>query len=110
MKSPRNVPGPKRQPPPCPPIDPALVYPWRRLRDWSFGGRGISALVKAGLRPLQFGKLKFVEGAELIRVLKSGNSTPDPQSDAPAHSSVANNGHSAEGVAANVAQEVRCRD
>ena len=84
MKSTRNAPGPKRSPPPCPPIDPALVYPIRRLADWSIGGRGRAALVKAGLRVLQFGKLKFVEGAELIRVLKAGGAL-HPQSVARTH-------------------------
>ena len=82
MKSPRNTPGPKRHAPPCPPIDPALVYPWRRLRDWSIGGRGIKALENAGLQAIRFGRLKFFEGAELIRVLKAGGTTPDPQSGA----------------------------
>ena len=30
----------RRQPKPRrPPINPTLVYPWRRLRDWGFGAR-----------------------------------------------------------------------
>ena len=84
MKSPYNSPGPKRQPPPCPPIDPVLVYPWRRLRDWGFGGRGIAGLVKAGLPVLRFGKLKFFTGSGLIATLQ-GKSEPaalHPQSEA----------------------------
>ncbi len=60
-----------RQPePPCPPIVPEYVYPWRRLRDWGFGGRGTAALVKAGLPVLRFGKLKFFSGAGLISVME----------------------------------------
>ena len=82
MKSPRNTPGPKRHAPPCPPINPALVYPWRRLHDWSFGGRGIKALEKAGLRAICFGKLKFFRGSELIRVLEAGGGQPDLESGA----------------------------
>ncbi len=82
MKTAPHKPGPKRSPPSCPPIVPTYVYAWRRLKDWGIGGRGIAALVKAGLRPLQFGKLKFVEGAELIRILKTGGATSDPQSGA----------------------------
>ena len=81
MKSPRNTPGPKRHAPPAPPIDPRLVYPIRRLSDWSIGGRGRAALVRAGLKVFQFGKLKFFRGAELIRVLEAGGGQPDPQSE-----------------------------
>ena len=101
----RNIPAPKRQPPPCPAIVPDYVYPWRRLRDWSFGGRGIAALVKAGLPVIQFGKLKFFSGAGLIATLQGKNEPAalHPQSDAPAHSSAENNGHSAAGVARTVA-------
>jgi len=72
MKPPHNTPGRKRYTPSFPPINPSLVYPWRRLRDWSFGGRGVKALEKAGLRAICFGRLKFFRGAELIRVLETG--------------------------------------
>jgi hypothetical protein len=68
MKSRKSVP-----PPPCPPIVPDYVYPWRRLRDWGFGSRTIAALVKAGLPTLRFGKLKFFRGAALIETLAGEN-------------------------------------
>jgi hypothetical protein len=55
--------------PPCPPIDPALCYPIRRLSDWSFGSRGRAALIRAGLKVMQFGKLKFFMGSSLIATL-----------------------------------------
>ena len=80
MKSPRSTPGPKRQPPPAPPIVPDYVYAWRRLSDWSIGGRGRAALIRAGLKVFQFGKMKFFRGSELIRVLEAGGATPDSQS------------------------------
>lgn len=69
-RSTTTVRGSHRHSPPCPPIDPALVYPWRRLRDWGIGGRGVQALTKAGFRGFQFGKLKFFRGAELITILE----------------------------------------
>jgi hypothetical protein len=50
------------------------------LHDWSFGGRGIKALEKAGLRAICFGKLKFFRGSELIRVLEAGGGQPDSES------------------------------
>jgi hypothetical protein len=65
--------GADRAAPPYPPIDPRLCYPWRRLRDWGFGGRGVAALVKAGLPVLRFGRLKFFSGAALIAILESGS-------------------------------------
>lgn len=83
MKPSRNAPGPKRHAPPCPPIDPRLFYPIRRLPDWSIGGRGRKALVDAGLPVYQFGRLKFFSGADLIAVLKAGDGggpAPDSQS------------------------------
>jgi hypothetical protein len=67
-----NNASPHRPAPPCPPIDPALVYPWRRLADWGFGARGVAALQRAGLPAMQFGKQKFFLGAALILVLQNG--------------------------------------
>ena len=64
-----NAAGPHRSAPPCPPIVPEYVYPWRRLHDWGFGARGAAALVKAGLPTLRFGKMKFFRGASLIATL-----------------------------------------
>ena len=58
-----------RSAPPCPPIVPEFVYPWRRLKDWGFGARSVAALVKAGLPTLRFGKMKFFRGEGLISVL-----------------------------------------
>ncbi len=66
----RNEGGDHRPAPSFPPIDPRLVYPWRRLRDWGFGARGIASLVKAGLAPMKFGKLRFFAGLALIGVLE----------------------------------------
>ena len=59
----------RRPPPPCPPIIPDYVYPWRRLSDWGFGSRSVAALVKAGLPVLRIGKLKFFRGSGLIAVM-----------------------------------------
>ena len=74
MKRPaRNEAGPHRPAPPCPPIDPALVYPWARLSDWGFAARSIAALRDAGLVTLRFGKRKFFRGSALIAVLENGN-------------------------------------
>lgn len=72
----RNEAGGHHLTPSFPPIDPRLCYPWRRLRDFGFGARGIAALVKAGLHPLQFGKLRFFAGSSLIAVIErhQGNS------------------------------------
>jgi len=71
MKRPaNNAAGAHRPPPPYPPIDPALVYPWRRLGDWGFGARGVAALQKAGLPALRFGRQKFFLGSGLISVLR----------------------------------------
>jgi hypothetical protein len=78
MSKPYNAAGPHRSAPPCPPIDPALCYPWRRLKDWGFGARSVAALVKAGLPTLRFGKMKFFRGASLIATL-AGETTEDHQ-------------------------------
>ena len=67
-----NSAGPHRSTPPYPPIDPALCYPWRRLRDWGFGTHGVKELKKAGLSVLQFHKQKFFMGSALIAVLENG--------------------------------------
>jgi len=69
-----NTAGAHRPAPPCPPIDPALVYPIRRLADWGFGARSAAALQRAGLPILRFGKLKFFTGSGLIAVLLAAGS------------------------------------
>ena len=76
---PANQAGPHRDAPAFPPIDPQLVYPWRRLHDWGFGACGVAALVKAGLPVLRFGRLKFFSGAGLISVLKSAGDARIPE-------------------------------
>ncbi len=68
MKSRRSRNGP----PPRPPIDPALTYPWVRLGDWGIGARGKAALIDAGMPVLRFGRMRFFRGADLIAVLKQG--------------------------------------
>ena len=80
MKSPRHALGPKRHSPPCPPIDPALVYPWRRLHDWGIGGRCIRALEAAGFCAIRFGRMKFFWGSELIRALEAAGGQSDSES------------------------------
>jgi hypothetical protein len=85
--SPRNAAGPHRLAPPCPPIVPDHVYPWRRLADWGFGARGVAALVKAGLPVLRFGRLKFFSGQGLIDVLSGAtgqhtDAAPNPMAPA----------------------------
>jgi hypothetical protein len=57
------------KPPPCPPIDPALVYPIRRLHDWGFGNRSLAAMQRDGLKVLHYSKWKFVRGADLVDFL-----------------------------------------
>jgi hypothetical protein len=64
-----NQAGPHRPTPPCPPIDPALFYPIRRLGDWGFGARTVATMQRAGLRVLRFSKWKFVAGSDLIAFL-----------------------------------------
>lgn len=76
MKRPPNIPGPHRPAPPAPPIDPAVVYPFRRLADWGFGPRTVAAMQRAGLRVLRFSKFKFVRGADLIAFLDFQSSPP----------------------------------
>ena len=66
----RNQPGPHRPAPPCPPIDPALTYPIRRLADWGFGARSRAAMQRGGLPVIKYSKWKFVTGAALIRFLE----------------------------------------
>jgi len=66
---PRNAAGPHRPPPPAPPIDPGLVYPFRRLADWGFGARTVAAMQRGGLKVMRFGKWKFFRGADLIEFL-----------------------------------------
>jgi len=79
---PSNQAGPHRPQPSAPPIDPALVYPICRLRDWGFGARGVAALQRAGLQTFRFGRLKFFSGAALIDVLqRGGGGSPDSQSE-----------------------------
>jgi len=70
MKSSRNIAGPHRQPPPCPPIDPEKVYPIRRLGDWGFGARTVATMQRDGLRVLSFSKWKFVRGSDLVAFLE----------------------------------------
>lgn len=72
MKPTRNTAGAHRPAPAFPPIDPQLCYPWRRLSDWGFGGRGVAGLQKAGLSVLRFHKQKFFLGSALISVLQAG--------------------------------------
>jgi len=102
---PANQPGPHRPAPPCPPIDPALTYPIRRLGDWSFGARTVAKMQKEGLRVLKYSKWKFVRGADLIAFLEgqpdttsgavSANSpgkTPDARTDAASDAANGGNG------------------
>ncbi len=65
----RNEAGPRHPPPPCPPIDPRLVYPIRRLADWGFGARTVAAMRKGGLPVLAYSKWRFVRGVDLIDFL-----------------------------------------
>jgi len=62
--------GAHRPSPPCPPIDPNLVYPIRRLADWGFGPRSVSAMQRAGLAVMRFSKWKFVSGRALVEFLE----------------------------------------
>ena len=71
MKPSRNQFGPHRPAPPCPPIDPGLVYPFRRLIDWGFGARTVAGMQRDGLKVLRFSKWKFVRGSDLIVFLES---------------------------------------
>jgi hypothetical protein len=80
MKTRSTTPGPHRPPPPVPPIDPALVYPIRRLADWGFGARTIAKMQKCGLRMIQFSKWKFFRGADLIDFLGQQGAASDYQS------------------------------
>lgn len=73
MKRPVNTAGAHRPAPPCPPIDPSLVYPIRRLADWGFGARSTAAMQREGLRVLQYSKYKFIRGADLIAFLARGS-------------------------------------
>ena len=73
---------PRKHAPPCPPIVPELVYPWRRLADWGFGARGVAALVKAGMPVLKIGKMKFFRGDALISVMMADNRVADSQLEA----------------------------
>ena len=67
---PRNQAGPHRPTPPCPPIDPAVVYPIRRLSDWGFGGATVAAMQRDGLPVMRFSKWKFVSGKALVEFLE----------------------------------------
>jgi hypothetical protein len=77
--NPRNTAGPHRCPPSSDPIDPALCYPIRALSKWGFGARSVAALQRAGLPALQFGKLKFFRGVDLIAALERGGSVAEQQ-------------------------------
>ena len=70
MRHPNNTAGPHRPAPPCPPIDPSMVYPIRRLADWGFGARTVAAMQRAGLPVFKFSKWKFVTGKALVEFLE----------------------------------------
>jgi len=67
---PNNLAGPHRPAPPCPPIDPTMVYPIRRLADWGFGARTVAAMQRDGLPVIRFSKWKFVWGKALVEFLQ----------------------------------------
>ena len=66
---PRNQAGPHRVERSVEPIEPECLYPIDALRTWGFGARGREQLKRAGLVVSRFGRLKFVMGKDLIRVL-----------------------------------------
>jgi len=66
-----NQAGPQRPIPPCPPIDPNLIYPIRKLADWGFGARTVAAMQRDGLSVIKFSKWKFVSGKALVEFLES---------------------------------------
>jgi hypothetical protein len=70
VRHPNNTAGPHRPAPPCPPIDPSMVYPIRRLGDWGWGARSVAAMQRAGLPVLKFSKWKFVTGKSLVEFLE----------------------------------------
>ena len=70
MTQPRNQAGPHRPAPLCPPIDPTLVYPIRRLADWGFGARSVAGMQRDGLPVMRFSKWKFVSGKALVAFLE----------------------------------------
>ena len=70
MSTPRNAAGPHRPTPPCPPIDPALTYPIRRLADWGWGARSVARMQREGLKVLRFSKWRFVRGVDLLAFLE----------------------------------------
>lgn len=70
MRNPRNEPGPHRPVPLCPPIDPNMVYPIRRMADWGFGARTVAGMQRDGLQVLRFSKWKFVTGKALVEFLQ----------------------------------------
>jgi len=69
MSHAKNIAGPHRPAPPCPPIDPNVVYPIRRLADWGFGARTVAAMQRDGLPVIRFSKWKFVAGESLVAFL-----------------------------------------
>ena len=73
MRQPTTTAGPHRPAPPCPPIDPTLIYPIRRLRDWGFGARTIAAMQRAGLNVCKYSKWKFVFGRDLVDFLRGAS-------------------------------------
>jgi hypothetical protein len=67
-----------------PPIVPEYVYPWTWLHCWGFGARGVNNLIKAGLRALEFGRLKFFRGRDLITVLEQSSENHQRNEKSPA--------------------------
>jgi hypothetical protein len=67
-----------------PPIVPEYVYPWAWLHCWGFGARGVKNLVKAGLRALKSGRLKFFRGRDLITVLEQSSDNHQSNEKSPA--------------------------
>lgn len=100
MRPPRNQAGPHRPAPPCPPIDPSLVYPIRRMSDWGFGARTVATMQRAGLRVLPFSKWKFIAGCDLVAFLGRES---DSTSGAPSAKTPSKMSDSRAAVAADVA-------
>ena len=48
--------------PPCPPIVPDYVYPWRRLHDWGFGSRTVAADRQGGDAHHAIRQVKIFQG------------------------------------------------
>jgi hypothetical protein len=91
-----NAAGPHRPTPPCPPIDPSLVYPVRRLLDWGIGARGLASLKRAGMPILMFSKWRFFRGSDLIAAIERSTTTSRPaesNGEKPRNAAAPVNGH-----------------